>query len=153
MWNTSAARLKISVHSSGPGIAQMLYFPAASGCPPTAISLLSAMVVAVSAPGHHTLPEGPAARARPVVHDRHLSCAHDLGDSRVLTLRDLRRQDRRHEKKHGQLHRCSATTGFRSTPTPGISTSTMSPGASGPTPAGVPVAIRSPGSSVMAWDT
>src|SRR2546422_7917248 len=58
MWNTSAARLKISVHSSGPGIAQRLYFPAASGCPPTTMSLLRAIVVAVSAPGHHTLPHG-----------------------------------------------------------------------------------------------
>ena len=58
MWNTSAARLKISVHSSGSGIAQMLYFPAASGCPPTTMFLLSAIVVAVSAPGHHTLPHG-----------------------------------------------------------------------------------------------
>src|SRR5881396_556148 len=46
MWNTSAARLRISVHSSGPGIAQRLYFPAASVCPPTTtIALSRAMVV------------------------------------------------------------------------------------------------------------
>ena len=43
----------------------------------------------------------------------------------------------------------SLRTGLERTPTPGISTSTTSPGASGPTPAGVPVAIRSPGSRVM----
>ncbi len=49
---------------------------------------------------------------------------------------------------------CSyATTGFRRTPTPGISTSTTSPGWSGPTPAGVPVAMRSPGSSVITCET
>src|SRR2546430_16784535 len=59
MWNTSAARLNISVHSSEPGIAQMLYFPAASGCPPTTMSLLRAIVVAVAGPGHHPLPPPP----------------------------------------------------------------------------------------------
>lgn len=43
----------------------------------------------------------------------------------------------------------SATTEFRSTPMPGISISTVSPTDSGPTPAGVPVMIRSPGRRVM----
>src|SRR5213080_728283 len=103
------------------------------------------------APRHDSSPpeERPAAGARPVVHDRYLSRAQGLGHGCVLALRTLRWQDRRRQQKHGQLHRVSATTGFRSTPTPGISTSTTSPGASGPTPAGVPVAIRSPGSRVM----
>ena len=41
------------------------------------------------------------------------------------------------------------TTGFMSTPTPSISTSTRSPGTIGPTPEGVPVRMMSPGSRVM----
>jgi hypothetical protein len=45
--------------------------------------------------------------------------------------------------------RDQSATGFRSTPMPSTSTSTTSPGWSGPTPAGVPVMITSPGSSVM----
>src|SRR5690606_8787831 len=40
-------------------------------------------------------------------------------------------------------------TGLVTRPTPGISTSTTSPLRRGPTPEGVPVAMRSPGSSVM----
>ena len=51
----------------------------------------------------------------------------------------------------------AARTSFRSTPIPSISTSTTSPGSSvtfgsrkTPTPSGVPVRIRSPGSSVIA---
>src|SRR3989441_11350030 len=107
------------------------------------------------APRHDSSPpeERPAAGARPVVHDRHLSRAQGLRHGGVLALRSLRRQDRRRQQQHGQLHRFSATTAFRSTPTPGISTSTTSPGASGPTPAGVPGAIRSPGSSVITCET
>src|SRR5581483_4954623 len=53
-----------------------------------------------------------------------------------------------------------ATTGFDSTPIPSISTSTVSPGfivsfgsRAYPTPAGVPVRIRSPGSSVNTFET
>ena len=52
-----------------------------------------------------------------------------------------------------------ATTGFRSSPTPSISTSTSSPGFKNtgglpttPTPGGVPVKIKSPGSSVTTCD-
>ncbi len=45
--------------------------------------------------------------------------------------------------------RFSALTVFRSTPSPSISTTTSSPSLSGPTPAGVPVKIRSPGSKVI----
>ena len=63
---------------------------------------------------------------------------------------------------HGQAvrHRSSysaARTGFVKAPTPSISIVTSSPGRSqtcgsrnAPTPAGVPVAMRSPGSSVIA---
>jgi len=58
MWKTSAALLKITVHSAGPGIAQMLYLPAGSRCPATSTSRVTAIVVASSAPGHHTLPQG-----------------------------------------------------------------------------------------------
>ena len=49
----------------------------------------------------------------------------------------------------GHDHWPAPRTGFCSTPTPGISTSTVSPSTSCDTPAGVPVRTRSPGSSVM----
>lgn len=42
-----------------------------------------------------------------------------------------------------------AATGFRNVPTPVMATSTTSPAASGPTPEGVPVAMTSPGKSVI----
>src|SRR5580658_4714454 len=44
---------------------------------------------------------------------------------------------------------CGACTGLRNTPTPLTLTSTTSPATSGPTPAGVPVAIKSPGKRVI----
>src|SRR5580700_7381038 len=44
---------------------------------------------------------------------------------------------------------CAAMTGFLRVPMPVTLTSTTSPGASVPTPEGVPVAITSPGSSVI----
>lgn len=44
----------------------------------------------------------------------------------------------------------SASTVLASTPRPAMETSTRSPGLSGPTPEGVPVRMRSPGSSVKA---
>src|SRR2546425_11592734 len=47
----------------------------------------------------------------------------------------------------------SLTTGFLRIPMDSIRTSTRSPGRSGPTPAGVPVVITSPGSSVITWET
>src|SRR5262249_34375524 len=50
------------------------------------------------------------------------------------------------------LHSLSSSTGFRKTPMPSIAISTTSPGAIGPTPGGVPVVIRSPGSSVITRD-
>jgi len=40
---------------------------------------------------------------------------------------------------------CGACTGLRNTPIPATLTSTASPATTGPTPAGVPVAITSPG--------
>src|SRR5579859_8397 len=43
-------------------------------------------------------------------------------------------------------------TGLRNVPTPLTVTSTTSPAASGPTPEGVPVAMTSPGRSVIIWD-
>src|SRR5688572_32841763 len=43
-------------------------------------------------------------------------------------------------------------TGLASTPTPSTSISTVSPGAIGPTPAGVPVEMTSPGSSVITFE-
>lgn len=45
-----------------------------------------------------------------------------------------------------------AATGLRNVPTPLTVTSTTSPVASGPTPEGVPVAITSPGRSVIICD-
>jgi anaerobic magnesium-protoporphyrin IX monomethyl ester cyclase len=45
--------------------------------------------------------------------------------------------------------RTSASTRLTSRPRPSIETTTSSPGASGPTPSGVPVATTSPGSRVM----
>src|SRR5262249_50714466 len=49
-----------------------------------------------------------------------------------------------------KFHRSSpSTTGFASVPMPGMDTETMSPATSGPTPAGVPVMIKSPGRRVM----
>jgi anaerobic magnesium-protoporphyrin IX monomethyl ester cyclase len=53
-------------------------------------------------------------------------------------LRDARRSQRR-----------SASTRLTRRPIPSIDTHTSSPGASGPTPSGVPVAMTSPGSRVM----
>src|SRR5439155_9879060 len=103
--------------------------------------------------------ERPAPGARPIVDDRYLGRADDLRHRGVLALRGLSRQGhrcdegRRGDHRAPRHHRASATTVFRSTPTPGISTSTTSPGASGPTPAGVPVAIKSPGSRVMTCET
>src|SRR2546422_950597 len=47
----------------------------------------------------------------------------------------------------------SFTTGFLREPTPSTRTSTRSPGSSRSAPAGVPVAITSPGTSVMISDT
>lgn len=43
----------------------------------------------------------------------------------------------------------SSTTGFLSVPTPSTLTSITSPATTGPTPLGVPVAIKSPGCSVI----
>jgi len=51
------------------------------------------------------------------------------------------------------LHPFSAPTGFESVPICSIRTSTRSPAAIGPTPGGVPVAIISPGSSVIIRET
>ncbi len=47
----------------------------------------------------------------------------------------------------------SDTTGFRSSPMPWMLTETVSPGVSSLTPAGVPVRMMSPGSSVMTCET
>src|SRR5713101_6913659 len=44
---------------------------------------------------------------------------------------------------------CGGCTGLRNTPTPATLTSTVSPATNGPTPAGVPVAITSPGAKVI----
>jgi len=46
-----------------------------------------------------------------------------------------------------------ASTGLPSTPTPETSTSMLSPSANGPTPSGVPVNTRSPGSRVIIRET
>src|SRR5690606_30759724 len=61
------------------------------------------------------------------------------------------RRDQQHDHDGEALAQTRSfhLTGFVTFPDPGISTSTRSPAASGPTPAGVPVAITSPGSSVI----
>ncbi len=59
----------------------------------------------------------------------------------------------RTERQIRANRRGQAATRFDSLPMPSIDTTTSSPGLSGPTPSGVPVAIRSPGSSVMMRDT
>src|SRR6478672_4939490 len=81
----------------------------------------------------------------------------------VDTARDelaLLRRNRRHriirkaEQALGVMrHQVRFSTGLLTLLTPGISTSTTSPALSGPTPAGVPVATMSPGSSVITCDT
>ena len=48
-----------------------------------------------------------------------------------------------------ERHQSAALTGLDNTPMFSTSTSTMSPGDSGPMPAGVPVIMTSPGSSVI----
>src|SRR5690606_36072246 len=53
---------------------------------------------------------------------------------------------------HAVLAYCAARTGVERVPSPEIVTSTVSPSTIGPTPAGVPVRITSPGSSVNTLD-
>jgi len=65
---------------------------------------------------------------------------------------NARPEGARPEGAQPEVRAPSATTGFESTPTPPTSTSTMSPDASGPTPAGVPVSTTSPGSRVRNRD-
>src|SRR5260370_32345556 len=67
---------------------------------------------------------------------------------------DKRRRYRQHQCElnrgcHRLAYPC-ATTWFSRTPRPSISIWTREPGCSGPTPCGRPVAIKSPGSTVMA---
>ena len=49
------------------------------------------------------------------------------------------------EAAQARNYACGACTELRNTPIPSIRTSTTSPAVKGPTPAGVPVAITSPG--------
>ena len=87
--------------------------------------------------GDQMLPIGDVWKP-PLDHHEEQQAVHRQGDddSNPGKLRPARQQ-----------HRSPKTylTGFLSTPTPGISTSTTSPGFIGAVPAGVPVAIRSPG--------
>src|SRR6185503_18356418 len=73
------------------------------------------------------------------------------GDELSLLLGDLCQRvfgKTEHTLGVGRHYRLSCT-GLDTRLTPGISTSTMSPATRGPTPEGVPVATRSPGSNVM----
>src|SRR5205823_1407169 len=75
-----------------------------------------------------------------------------LVNEREVEQRHVRRPDvrvagRRRSDPEPDTHR--ATTRLLSRPMPSISTATSSPTCIGPTPAGVPVRITSPGSSVM----
>src|SRR5699024_87720 len=67
--------------------------------------------------------------------------------------RDLRAHDRlRIHQARGERSACSRT-GSVISPTDSIAILTVSPGPSGPTPAGVPLAITSPGRKVTTDDT
>ena len=91
-------------------------------------------------------------RRRIVVARAQIDDVDSRGEEPPLDGRDLGQRVTRQglePRAESNGHRSHAFTGLVRMPTPGISTSTTSPGASGPTPAGVPVATRSPGSRVM----
>lgn len=88
-------------------------------------------------------------------HDGHLHLKiipaknrYDFAKQQPLTGKDIIRVSE-------EFRRASypgATTELRNLPTPLMVTSTTSPAASGPTPDGVPVAMTSPGRSVIICD-
>src|SRR5207247_8068485 len=78
-------------------------------------------------------------------------------EERGARVPDVERSGRRRREPNADLRRdgrhVAATIGFDRTPIPAMSTSTESPGSIGPTPAGVPVMITSPGSRVITRET
>src|SRR5215203_442388 len=89
---------------------------------------------------------------RIVVARTQVDDVHACLDQSALDRRDLRQRVARQtlDSLAEADHRLSGPrTGLERMPTPGISTSTTSPSCRAAVPAGVPVAIRSPGSRVM----
>lgn len=70
---------------------------------------------------------------------------YDFAKLERLTRKDIIRTG----EEFRRLFYPGAATGLRNVPTPRTATSTTSPAASGPTPEGVPVAMTSPGKSVI----
>ncbi len=70
---------------------------------------------------------------------------YDFAKQKRLTRKDIIRPG----EEFRRAFYMRGATGLRNLPTPLIATSTTSPAASGPTPEGVPVAITSPGRSVI----
>src|SRR5207247_1150292 len=75
------------------------------------------------------------------------------GAHRLLGLRQAVLAVEPHILEQELVRHQSLTTGFLRLPMESIRTSTRSPGRSGPTPGGVPVALTSPGSSVITCET
>src|SRR5437667_5967 len=82
-----------------------------------------------------------------------LGVDREPGAHRLLGLRQAVLAVEPHILEEELVRHQSLTTGFLRIPMDSIRTSTRSPGRSGPTPAGVPVVITSPGSSVITWET
>src|SRR5207302_552153 len=82
-----------------------------------------------------------------------LGVDREPGAHRLLGLRQAVLAVEPHILEQELVRHQSLTTGFLRIPMDSIRTSTRSPGRSGPTPAGVPVAITSPGSSVITCET
>ncbi len=90
-----------------------------------------------------------------VGHDGHLRLKiipaknhYDFAKQKPLIGKDIIRGGEEFRRAFYQ----GVATGLRNVPTPLTVTSTTSPAASGPTPEGVPVAMTSPGKSVIIWD-
>ena len=92
----------------------------------------------------HLLHTAFVAQLRPRADGDDAAVVHEHG---VAFERTPRPRPAVHDQQR-RAHAGSAATGFTSVPTPSTVTATMSPGSMGAIPAGVPVAITSPGSSV-----
>ena len=125
----------------------------AAGCPIGGQALLEPVLAEGRIPQRVTQGVHDDARRRRVIVARpEIDDVHPRIEQAALDRGDLRQGvsgKRRQPRARANGHLSYARTELRRMPTPGISTSTTSPGASGPVPAGVPVATRSPGSSVM----
>src|SRR6185503_19085580 len=108
-------------------------------------------------PGGPAAVDGAAVDAGEQEAARSAAAMRSLGNALETSWgRDRRRGRRFTPSVYGRGSSVQSTTGFSTDPIPSISQRTRSPGSrkiggsrKTPTPAGVPVAIRSPGSSVM----